>query len=601
MPNSGTVTAGSVALASQYNNLRADVLDASTGHVHDGSADGGKQIEGTVIKSTGATSGYVLTAGAGGTTTTWAAPTAGGYNTVSATATWSAYSTATVGSQLYNSGRVAEWTVGGGGTVLYAMNVDVSTSNRVLHYWNLTNTAGTFSPAGSATATPITAGTVRKSTIAGKGFAAGSGVVFYEQIAATTSGSVSATLRRYSGDLVTNSWNTTIYSAAVVATNDPGQWIKTAFRNTKPIWANDVNMWLGFDARTGGGTSFVYAVNDTTGTLYTSAWGTYTSSTNRPNDAHWIAYVPGTAANTGTAHVFVNRITATNTYVYARISYELGTASITAVSTATATSGYPLLNAARSDSSLNGLEVPCYGWWDSALNQYVLVTSTQDMTKSMVGFDRTMGTVLWRSSYNNTTNRSTPSDTVQGDAGLYDPTRRLFAFNAGRAEVYALGSAGAFYNPMRPFYYLSNSNSGYDGNAVMMGAGSATHFLYRANNGSAVQSIPFDPFYTTVTIPAASNGRILIADDSPNIIGNRYATIAATSAVPLNTIFGDLTSTTLGVGALAPAFPIYLPANETLKLHLTTSTGDWRTSSFTSYDNFNAGTQVFTFRTIGLA
>lgn len=79
MPNSGTVTAGSVALASQYNNLRSDVLDASTGHTHSGAADAGAKIEGTALKSTGATSGHVLTAGAGGTSTTWAAVSAGGY------------------------------------------------------------------------------------------------------------------------------------------------------------------------------------------------------------------------------------------------------------------------------------------------------------------------------------------------------------------------------------------------------------------------------------------------------------------------------------------------------------------------------------------
>jgi hypothetical protein len=71
MANSGTVTAGSVALASQYNNLRADVLDASTSHTHSGAADAGAKIEGTALKSTGATAGHVLTAGAGGTTTTW--------------------------------------------------------------------------------------------------------------------------------------------------------------------------------------------------------------------------------------------------------------------------------------------------------------------------------------------------------------------------------------------------------------------------------------------------------------------------------------------------------------------------------------------------
>jgi hypothetical protein len=71
MPNSGTVTAGSVALASQYNNLRADVLDVATGHTHAGTTGEGAKIEGTALKSTGATVGHFLKAGAGGTTTVW--------------------------------------------------------------------------------------------------------------------------------------------------------------------------------------------------------------------------------------------------------------------------------------------------------------------------------------------------------------------------------------------------------------------------------------------------------------------------------------------------------------------------------------------------
>lgn len=36
MANSSTVSTGNDATAAQYNNLRSDVLDTSTGHVHDG-------------------------------------------------------------------------------------------------------------------------------------------------------------------------------------------------------------------------------------------------------------------------------------------------------------------------------------------------------------------------------------------------------------------------------------------------------------------------------------------------------------------------------------------------------------------------------------
>ena len=62
MPNSGTVTAGSAALASQYNNLRDDVLNTSTGHTHTGASENGARVEGTALKATGVTDGYVLTA-----------------------------------------------------------------------------------------------------------------------------------------------------------------------------------------------------------------------------------------------------------------------------------------------------------------------------------------------------------------------------------------------------------------------------------------------------------------------------------------------------------------------------------------------------------
>ena len=44
MANSGTVTASDLVLYSQYNNLRKDVLDTSSGHNHSGSTDCGKLL-----------------------------------------------------------------------------------------------------------------------------------------------------------------------------------------------------------------------------------------------------------------------------------------------------------------------------------------------------------------------------------------------------------------------------------------------------------------------------------------------------------------------------------------------------------------------------
>lgn len=66
MPNSGTVTAGSAALASQYNNLRDDVLNTSTGHTHTGASENGAKVAATGISSGTAANGAVLTANGSG-------------------------------------------------------------------------------------------------------------------------------------------------------------------------------------------------------------------------------------------------------------------------------------------------------------------------------------------------------------------------------------------------------------------------------------------------------------------------------------------------------------------------------------------------------
>jgi len=66
MANSGTVTAGSAALASQYNNLRDDVLNVSTGHTHTGASENGAKVAATGVSSGTAALGAVLTADGAG-------------------------------------------------------------------------------------------------------------------------------------------------------------------------------------------------------------------------------------------------------------------------------------------------------------------------------------------------------------------------------------------------------------------------------------------------------------------------------------------------------------------------------------------------------
>ena len=78
MPSSGTVTAGSAALASQYNNLRADVLNTSTGHTHTGASEDGAKVAATGVSSGTAANGAVLTADGSGAAAFLAAGAAGG-------------------------------------------------------------------------------------------------------------------------------------------------------------------------------------------------------------------------------------------------------------------------------------------------------------------------------------------------------------------------------------------------------------------------------------------------------------------------------------------------------------------------------------------
>jgi len=77
MANSGTVTAGSAALASQYNNLRDDVLNITTGHTHTGASENGAKVAATGVSSGTAANGAVLTANGSGAAAFLAAAAAG--------------------------------------------------------------------------------------------------------------------------------------------------------------------------------------------------------------------------------------------------------------------------------------------------------------------------------------------------------------------------------------------------------------------------------------------------------------------------------------------------------------------------------------------
>ena len=55
MANSGTVGPTSSVVYTQFNGLRSDVLDPTTGHIHSGSTDGGRQLSGPCLGSVSGT------------------------------------------------------------------------------------------------------------------------------------------------------------------------------------------------------------------------------------------------------------------------------------------------------------------------------------------------------------------------------------------------------------------------------------------------------------------------------------------------------------------------------------------------------------------
>lgn len=60
MANSGTVCATDLVVYSQYNNLRTDVLNVTTGHGHTGATEDGKQLSGAIIGGSVNWGGYAL-------------------------------------------------------------------------------------------------------------------------------------------------------------------------------------------------------------------------------------------------------------------------------------------------------------------------------------------------------------------------------------------------------------------------------------------------------------------------------------------------------------------------------------------------------------
>jgi hypothetical protein len=593
MANSGTVTAGSAALASQYNNLRDDVLNVSTGHTHTGASEDGKKVEGSAIASTGATNGQVLAAdGAGGAafTTLAGAGTYGG-TTVSVT-----FASSTATQLTYTCGTRSQWVVSGAGSVLYSVISEVSTGQRSIKEFAL----GATAVAASTSPALTVAGTVNFTSAAGYGFSAGTAVVVGEMVSATTTANLTGTLRKFNQGLTSNMWNATIYSNAASLNRQA-----LAFGHNPPIYETDKGIWYSWDrmsTNATGTSSRLWIVNDSSGSVYSATFGT--SSSTIASGIQFALYVPPVSSGDGTIHAW-GTVDNAGTTTYQRISYAVSGTSITASATASSSDGYSGFWAG------NGFaEQPYWGFWDAANTAIVVNTigallgASDEKYNAVVAIDRTAGTKLWRS----VIQAGTVSGQYNRTVPAWDATTRFSAWAASSATMLVKwGAPGYMYAPRMalfdsqqfpaPSFYTDTSMS------WLAGVGSATHLIVRNTAaGSSVVVYPINAAISETTIlPATSKGRMVFAD---LVNSDQFypVTITASSAYPLMANQGEVQ-----YGAsynqrhifAGGAFPMYLPANTSLSA--TFSRNQYLGENTTQTTFTTASTVSFAVRTIDLA
>jgi len=502
------------------------VLSATTGHVHDGAVDGGNKIEGTVLKSTGATAGYILTAGAGGTATTWQAPavTVGVFS--SSTAVVSGFQ-ATAGTITYLNSDLAGGTgvtkiaTAASGSRFTMISSAANTGNGTARYWNL----GTAATAGSVNITPVVAGTTFYVKVDGTGFDTGSsGYAFVERNQATTTGNRTLTVRRYTDTLATNSWNCTI--ASNVSSANYSNWTTAPF-TTGVFWEPTMKIWWGFSNSDVLGTARLYVINDSTGTLYTANAYVVTAGT----FVSGVLVPPATAAGTGTIYVYQ-----TSVGVAGWATYSVTATSITAIGTSVT---FPTTDTTPEDAFL----------WNSAgsVVQYIGNNGNQIFNSSFTALQ------------NNTASTSlNPWEMLIG--GKYESTRRLGVDQTtdspslGTATIYLVPNYDAGGTNVFTSINAFQTQKGKD--VYLMGSGSATYMLYLEDAIGTAISQQLTGIGTAV-FTASTAGRvwntptgvtaIQTRQPTASVGGVTYLGAGSVVAVVVGTATGTATATTISL------------------------------------------------------
>jgi hypothetical protein len=381
----------------------ATAVDTDVAAIAAGTAALVANIQGTAIKSTGATAGYVLTAGTGGTATTWAAlpaaGDAGGFSTASVSFNFSSANDTSVKYTL-GSAVIHSMGVGGAGTVLASVQFDAAST--AMSYRTFTI------PAHTANAT-VTAGATANITAALGTTASGAGFFPDNNQASSTSiyrleyndsgGAYYTHFRKRTTNLVTNQWTTEIDARL-------GYYTFMKFLRFAP----DINAWIGATDNVSNNTypNNALVVNDTSGSVYKADFITNGGGTEWYVSA--LAYVPPSGVGNGTVYAFGTSYSGNAQRV---VTYTVGSASISAASTVT---GFTTFGIPAGGTSIYSV------YWDSVINNIVVVAgaSASAATTNYYQFDRTFTTL------NATSTISTP-----GGTGIYAH---------GRLGDYALGS-----------------------------------------------------------------------------------------------------------------------------------------------------------------
>lgn len=599
MANSGTVTAGSAALASQYNNLRDDVLNISTGHTHTGASENGAKIEGTVIKSTGATAGQVLQADGSANAVWVTSAQAGALTSATATVTFAA---AAAEYTYYNgvNNSANYWGVFTNGSTIFCIDstlaVTTGRAARIFPYGTAATYGGSISPSATATLTNTLAGTVRAMAMPYLGFGAGtssaSSAVYYgELVTATTTGVVSLTFRKWNLSLSSNIWSANFGTAVALTAGTP-------IVTTGIKYMQEANSWFTVRAASGTATALAYHINDSTGAL---------SSANYPIDTVPTGYVfvpstGGTAA--GTVHVW-----GTSSTQFVRCAYSVGTATITALSTATNASAF-------SPTAYFGNPI-LIGWgdaWYDRTEESIVITSNQGhdgySNGNLIGLDRSFGTQLFNSLQAGTAADSSraigfPSyETILNEKPFDHVSRTVSWKTSGNLTnspaFMVMGKNGAYYNasPKAQIYEASDSTNrtsfvtNYSG---FTGPGSALRpWIWKQSNFEMVQYAPL--VYTEGTVlAAASVGRIVTMAENNTQGAFAQMTIVAKDAFKFSfDAQAGVRSGTVAASLTALArFPMYLPAGQPLVVGFT--------GRSTGVDAQIAGTATVVFKAINLA